>query len=151
MRGGLEYDRTATILVEAAYYGDHETAHRWGISERTIQRYRQRLQNDDKLAEFVARKKAAFERGWADELPGSIKAGIDFLKRAAHSADPRDPDAIHAVAGALKIQTEVVVTKDILDARLARERGQANTTDGPLAAADREQPGVHPAVAPDSK
>jgi hypothetical protein len=135
MRGGFDYDRAATILTEAAYHGDQDTARRWGISERTIYRYRKRFGRDDKLSELVKQKKQAFERGWADDLPSSIKAGIDFLKRAAQSADQNNPDVIHAIAGALKIQTEVAVTKDILDARLARERGQANTADGPLAAA----------------
>ena len=123
MRGGFDYDRAATILIEAAYYGDQKTAARWDISERTIYRYRERLGRDDKLSDFVKRKKAAFERGWADELPSSIRAGIDYLKRAAQSADASNPEAIHAVAGALKIQTEVALTKDVLDARLARERG----------------------------
>lgn len=137
MRGGFDYDRAAMILTEAAYRGDQETARRWGISERTIYNYRKRVETDEKLAELFAAKKAAFERGWADELPASIRAAIEFLKRASQQADQRDPSVIHAIAGALKIQTEVAITKDILDARLARERGQTNTADESLAAAAR--------------
>lgn len=149
MRGGFDYDRAAAILVEAAYYGDQKAAQRWDISERTIYNYRKRAKTDEKLSDLFKSKRATFERSWADELPGSIKAGIDFLKRAAQSADHNNPDVIHAIAGALKIQAGVAVTKDILDARLARERGPTDTPDRPLAAADASQSDIDEPMAAD--
>ena len=135
MRGVFDYDRAAMVLAEAIYRGDRETALRWGISERTIYRYRERMSRDDKLSDLVKEKRARLDRSWADKLPASIQAAIEFLQEAAQKANKTDPEVIHAIAGALKIQTEVVLTKDVLDARLARERGQAHPPDRPLAAA----------------
>lgn len=115
-----DYDRLATILVEAAYYGDAKTAERWGITDRTIQNYRGRLDNDSELSSFFVLKKQAFENEWANEIPAAIRSALRFIVRAGEEANPKDPEAIHAVAGALKIVTEVELTREIINARLGR-------------------------------
>ena len=128
--GRLDLDRAATIIVEAAYYGDPDTAERWGISERTIQRYRARLDEDDELSSIVARKKTAFETEWANEIPAALRSALRFLMRAGQEADPKDPEAIHAVAGAFKLMAEIGFTRDVLNARLAEfYRADGEATD----------------------
>lgn len=131
----FRYELAAQILAEAAVLGDHDTVRRHGISLRTLQRYRQRLAKDPKLAESVARKKAVLEREWATELAPAIRQTILFLRRAAQEADPRDPHAIHAVAGALKILADVAMTQKVLDARLAGIGGAESEAPGALATA----------------
>lgn len=116
----LDYDRVAIILVEAVYYGDIKTAERWGITERTIQNYRNKLDNDPELSGYFVLKKRAFETEWANELPAAIRSALRFIVRAGEEADPKNPEAIHAMAGALKIVAEVGLTKDIIDARIGR-------------------------------
>lgn len=116
----LDYDRVATILVEAAFFGDSQAAERWGVSERTVQRYRKRMGKSDELSSIVALKKENFEQNWADEIPAAIRSATRFLMNASRQADPTDPAAIHAVAGAMKIMAEVGLTKEILDVRLGR-------------------------------
>lgn len=128
----LDYDRVALILVEAAFFGEKQTAQRWGISTKTIERYRARLDEDSGLSGFVALKKQAFESSWADEIPASIRAGIRFLGEAAKRAD-YTPESIHAIAGAVKILAEVGLTKEILDVRLGRYNRESGTEGGPLA------------------
>lgn len=114
----FNYERAAVALVEAAYYGDGPAAKRYRLSERSIRNYRKRLENDIDLAALFLIKKQQFEDGWAEELPGAIRAAIRFLGKAANAADPCDHQAIHSVAGALKILADVTLTKKVLDARL---------------------------------
>ena len=134
----LDHDRVATILIEAAYQGDKDTAERWDISVRTIQRYRNRLDEDDELSRIVAVKKRQYETEWANELPAAIREATRFLQRAARESDPKDPAAVHAVAGALKILAEVGITKAILDARFSGFFG-ANGTENPALDAGPDQ------------
>jgi hypothetical protein len=131
----LNYERAATILVEAAYFGDKQAADRYGVSVRTVERYRARMDEDDELSAFVAIKKQKFEDEWADELPGAIRASIRFLGRAAQEASAKDPQAIHSVAGSLKILADVALTKQVLDARLTG-RGEPETEENRQVVAD---------------
>ena len=132
----LNYERAALVLVEAVYYGDRVASERWGISVRSINRYRHRLATDPELAELVRLKKEAFERDWIEEMPAAIRAGVRFLTNAFGASDPTDPDAIHAVAGAIKILAEVGLTKEIIDARLGRHDRSNREENRQVAAAD---------------
>ena len=128
----LDYEKAAVILVEAAYYGDAKTAERWGITDRTIQNYRGRLDSDPELSSYFALKKAAFENEWANEIPAAIRSALRFIVRAGELADPKNPEAIHAVAGALKIVTEVELTREIINARLGRYDRPDGEEDRPM-------------------
>jgi uncharacterized protein (DUF2267 family) len=121
----FNHDRAAQVLAEAAIYGDAKAATRASITVRTIQNYRKRLAVDTLLSQLFAEKRAALERKWASSLAPAIRSAVGFLQRAAEEADPRDPEAIHAVAGAFKLLTEVAITKEILDERFAERRAQA--------------------------
>jgi transposase-like protein len=125
----FNYDLASVVLVEAAFLGDKATSKKFGISTRTLQRWRKRLNEDGRLSSFVAQRKKELDKAWAEEMPIAIKASIDFIRRAAQEAAPNDPDAIHSIAGALKILSEVAMTREVLDARLARQNRQANQTD----------------------
>ncbi len=113
-----DYDRLATILVEAAFFGDKSVVQKWGITQRTIINYRNRMAENDELSQVFILKKDRFEQEWATEIPTAIRAGIHFLGEAAKQADPSNPEHIHAVAGAVKILAEIGLTKEILDAKI---------------------------------
>jgi hypothetical protein len=134
----IDTNRVASILVEAAYHGDKETAGRWSITTRTIQRYRERLNEDSELSQTVALKKQQYEADWANEIPGAIRSAVRFLQRASNEANPKDPDTIHAVAGALKILAEVGITKAILDVRLSGFIGANGAEDTAMDAAPKQ-------------
>lgn len=128
-RKKFSQDQIAQILVEAAYRGDVDTADKYGISIRTIQRWRALSENDVGLTRLIAQKKLAFEQGWADEAAGALKAGLEFLKEAAQKASKTDPNVIHAIAGAVKIASEVLITREVLDARLSGQDRENDTQD----------------------
>jgi predicted transcriptional regulator len=108
----------AAALVEAAYTTDKEAAKKYGVTERTIRNWKKRLDNDPVFSRIFQDKRAQFEKSWADEAPDALKAGIQFLKKAAQQADPKKPDVIHSVAGAVKIIFEVLAVKQVLDVRI---------------------------------
>jgi hypothetical protein len=134
----LDYDRAAAILVEAAYRGDDETVKKWGVSRQSIYNYRNRLENDPKLLHTFTLLKKEYDTNWANDIPAAIRSGIDFLGRASKEADPKDPDAIHAVAGAVKILAEVGMTKAILDVRLGGLFGEDGAEDRPMDTAPKK-------------
>ena len=119
----LDYDKVATILVEALLFGDKVAANRHGITQRTIQNYKARLRDDTELSELFARKKSIVEDDWVNEIKSAMIASIDFLKRASQEADPTNPEVIHAIAGAAKILSGIGLTKDLVDARIRSFNG----------------------------
>lgn len=112
-------EKMAQALVDAAYTSDEAAASKHGVTVRTIRRWRDQLQDDPELVTKTATAHQAAQGSWVDTIDGAIQAGIDFLARAAAQANPCDPEAIHAVAGAVKILFEVQMSQQILDARLA--------------------------------
>jgi hypothetical protein len=123
----FNYELAATVLVDAIYRGDEAAAQAYGVSTRSIRRWRERLHTDPRLATFVQTKREVAERNWSDSLAGAIRAGVEFLQRAARELDPANPEAVHAAAGALKILTEIAMTREVLSARLARSSGDQDT------------------------
>lgn len=111
-------DMIARILVEAAYNGDKETCTKYSVSERTLYRWKARLTDDATLAENVRLKKAEMDKNWADDAPMAIKACVDFIVRAAQEGNHKNSDMVHAVAGAMKIVSEVMAVREYLDAKL---------------------------------
>jgi hypothetical protein len=128
-------EEAARLIVEAATEGDKVVAEREGVDLRTFQRRLQRLRKridagDDELSRLVADKKAKVEAGWADRIPGALRACVGFLEKAATDADAKDPAAIHAIAGAMKLLSETSATWKLLDARLARQNRPVPAPDG---------------------
>ena len=116
-------DRAAMVLVDASFYGDAAAAKRMGVTIRSVENYRKRLETDAELVALFASKKRLFEQSWASELPTAIRACIGFIVRAAQDGNTKDPEMVHAIAGALKIVTDAGFAKAILDVKLS-EYGQ---------------------------
>lgn len=118
--GRLNRARAAAILVDAAYLGDEAAAAKWGITWRTIVNYRNRLATDPLLFHEFSTLKEKHENQWSEQAARALRSAAEFLERAATLADPRDPTAIHAVAGAVKILNEAIMVRKLVDARLAQ-------------------------------
>lgn len=120
----LDRELAATVLIEAAYTTDDKACSKYGISVRSLQRWRRQLADGDpELAGFVATKKAAFDRAWAEELPAALKKGLQCLSECmesvrADSASMKNPAMIHAVAGAMSICAEIYFTGKVINSRI---------------------------------
>ncbi len=129
MPNGINVDRATSVLVEAVFFGDKEAARRYGLTTRTVENYRRRVNTDESFSVLFLQKKREFEKGWVEEIPLAIRAGTRFLLKAFQEADHKDPIVIHAVAGAMKILTEIGLAKEIIDVRLgeySRQNGEAS-------------------------
>lgn len=117
----FNHDHAAAVLIEALVSNDEAVCLKYGISLRTVQRWRRRLATDPGLSSAVATKKAALDAAWADDLAAPIRAAARLITDAAEGADvitKRNPEFVHAIAGALKICAEIKLIVRVLDARL---------------------------------
>lgn len=127
-------ERAALVLVDAAYLGDKRAAKKWAVTTRTILNYRRRLDSDEKFSSLFELKRQAAEKDWAAEAPLAIRAAVDFLLRAAQNGDEKTPEMVHAIAGAMKLTADMYLTKQVLDARLAKPGGAERPEAGEVAA-----------------
>lgn len=133
---GFNRERAATVLVDAAYTNDERAAEKWGVTRASIWNWRKRLIDDGELLTLFDAKKERFEAEWAQELPNAIRACVDFIKRAALEANHTKPDVIYSIAGALKIVSDIQMSKDIIDARLSEFNRQTREASQPMASAE---------------
>ena len=138
-------ERAASLLLEAELSTDKAVLEKHGITARTLYNWRARLHEDAIFSDIFRRKKEAVEREWGAALAPAIRDGIEFLARASKEADHKNPEVIHAIAGALKILTATATKKEVLDATLAAARGPevgdgAVRAAGPGAAAAKRAP-----------
>jgi hypothetical protein len=120
----FDYDRAAMALIEAVHYGDEVAAQRFGVTKRSIRRWRAKSQVDQTLSYKVRELKDLDNRDWAKNLVDGILAQIDYATRAAQEASPKEPEAIKANAEYFRAMIEAAITKGILD---ARHPGQGRT------------------------
>ncbi len=119
----LNKEFAATVLLEAIYATDETACQKYGVSVRSLQRWRRLLADGDpELAGSVATKKVAFDRAWAEQLPVSLTKALTTLSECmdAVRADAKaktNPDTIHSVVGVLKTVAEIELTRKVLDAR----------------------------------
>lgn len=125
----FDYDRAARALIEAIHYGDDVAAQRFGVTKRSIRRWRAKSQIDQELSHKVRELKDLDNRDWAKRLVDGILAQIDYATRAAQEANPKDPEAIHANTASLRALSEIAIVKDILDARYAGQNRAENQED----------------------
>ena len=121
-------EQIAQILAEAAYHGDKETADKYQISTETLRRWSKQLEINPQLLKLVDIKKRAFQRRWVEEAGAFINQGFTFLHKAANTQN-LSPEMIHAIAGAMKIASEIVTIREILDARLSGQDREDDTQD----------------------
>jgi aminopeptidase N len=130
----FDYERAARALAIAAINGDATATQAENISGRTLQRYRKLLETDDDLARLVHEKKTVLEREWAHEVAPTLRAALAFIQRAANGMNHRDPEALHAMAGALKLVNEAGLAMRVIDARLAAIGGSPDQPAGQVPA-----------------
>lgn len=114
-------ERSATILADASLTTDAIAARKWGITPKSIYNWRERLETDPLFSELFIRKREALVHDWLGDAPIALRSAIDFIKRAAELGNPEDPDQVKAVNEAFKTLTEVVATKQVLDARITQQ------------------------------
>src|SRR5690348_9045957 len=111
----FRYDLAACVLLEAIYTTDAEACAKYGITDRTLRRYRQRLTEDPELNAVFESKKRLLDERWADVLPAAMGQAVRSIGEiaAAIRNDPaarRNPFSLEKLAGALKLCADVYYT-----------------------------------------
>jgi len=120
MSQSFNMERAAEVLLEAAISGDAQAAKKYGVSPRSLDNWRKRLNTDPIFSEFFQGKKALRDQAWGDKLPAAYNAILQFLEESAKAASNTDPESIKAMTLALKTLSEIRLTERVLDARLNR-------------------------------
>lgn len=121
-------EQIAQIVVEAMFTSVRDAANKYGISERTVERWRDKVEINPYLSKLVEIKKRAFQRRWVDEAGAFISQGFAYLHKAANSQN-LSAEMIHAIAGAMKIASEIVTIREVLDARLSGQDREDDSQD----------------------
>jgi transposase-like protein len=120
------------ILLEACYSNDTVVADKYGITPRTLFNWRKKLVEDKEFSETFILKKEEFEATWLDSMRKSIISGATFIQRAANEAEDetlRNPEMVRAIAGAIKICSDVILTGGMINARIAKFAGENQSED----------------------
>lgn len=112
----LDKSRAAEILVDAIYLGDDRAADKWGVTSRTIRRYRDRCAADPELSAFVQQKRSVNEANWAPELARALKVTIRKLAHFVETVDNPTLEAAREIRLLFKDLAEIQVMREVLGA-----------------------------------
>ena len=148
-RPRLDRERAAQVLALAHQSSDQEAAKHFGITVRSVQRYRELAQTDGDLAAAFAEKNAKLEAAagdWAEAAVDFMLTGIQKLKELVGKAEVAN---LRDVTGAVKIVGELDITRKVLGggARTDRQGPQPPTAKGP-AGGSEGAPGTRGTGAP---
>jgi hypothetical protein len=116
----FNYTRAAAALVEAQLKSDAEVAAAFGVSVRSLETWRVRLSWDEALqVEYKRMAKGKLET-WVSKIPDCLDGAIAFITRATTEADPKDPDAVRAITGAIATLNEVGIIQEAIQQRKAK-------------------------------
>lgn len=105
----------AQILAETDLYTDERVASRWGLSVRTIERYRQRLRTDPVLAGIVGEKRRKLTAAWVDNATKFLVVALRELEERCKTAKSKeDAEVLRAIADSLKIVGELKLENEVL-------------------------------------
>lgn len=99
----IDNDRIAWVLLDAIALGDGPAARKWGITRRTVERYRALAKTDHELSDLVAEKRLVAEA----EL-STLR--VRFLRRALCRLEKkimRRATTVLEIAAAVKIVGEL--------------------------------------------
>lgn len=103
-------------LVEAAMIGDRAAATKYGVSLRTLQRYRQALQSDPSFgALFERTANTLLTRPWADDLNDALKRTVAKMLELVEK-QPALPESLEAVVKAFAAMSELELAREVLGA-----------------------------------
>jgi hypothetical protein len=126
MPAQLEKELIATVIIEALYTSDERACKKYGISTKSLQRYRKDLTTDVELSSIVRTKQELLNNSWADSLKFTLSKGIRVLADCFESisADPlysKNPEIVKSIADAIERCADVELTGRLINARIAAQ------------------------------
>jgi hypothetical protein len=134
------------VILEAVTAGDDATCQKNGINPQTLRRWRRELKTDKcpEVTETVRAKRQACDNEWAAKIPGCLNACVEFLSNAARDCITTDPESVKAIAGAMKLTSEVALSWKVIDARISGLAGGNGAPNSPVPAGSDGHSNVTP-------
>lgn len=122
--------------MDALYLGDKRAADKWGITTRTIRRYRERFDTDPDLSAFVHDLRSHDERNWSADIGRALRVGIDRLVRYLDNIDAPTEQQVREVREIVAMLAEIATVREVLarDDESDHPRGVAEAAFGALPA-----------------
>lgn len=117
----FDRERAAVVLADALIATDKVASRRWGVSERSVKRWRARMVEDEMLAHLVSQKAAEARSKIGDRLDEAILGTVAYLAASVAELPVGDTGAMHIAAGVLKMLTEAKIGVAVVGARTAGE------------------------------
>lgn len=121
--------KAARVLVDAELSSREQAAQRHGVSTRTITRWRDRMDVDPVLSRLVVQKRIEADRAWLRQAPPMIEDALQYMRRCTTEGEV-SPEMLRAVAGAVKLVSEAIASREIIDARIHQALGAAGAGAG---------------------
>ena len=119
--------RAARALVDAALLGDATACAKHEITSRTLQRYRAALDSDEELSAFYAQlSRAVTTQNWATELNITLVTLVRKLGTMTRDLPGSTAENISAVTGAVKVLSEIAITREVLGAGEVDDAGDGD-------------------------
>lgn len=115
----------ARALVHATLHGDRKAATHYHLSTRTIQNYRQALQNDDELAEYFQQMLEKATDGWIGSMRATLRDSARKLREFVNQANMKDLKVVHEVRMIFSTLSETAVLREALIDEPERHDGES--------------------------
>lgn len=117
--------KAARALAEAAYSTDATVCDEFGITIRTLQRWREALKTDPELSRLFAEcHRELGNRDWGDMVTSTLSAAAQKLQALILGATSSDPETIRAVTDGVTGLAKIAMTREMLQARMKGEGAQ---------------------------
>lgn len=109
---GFNYTLAARVLVDAQVMGDEKAAKKHKVGLRSLERYRVRMQSDEKLHALVAKKTERADEPLLDARAAFQREAVAFMQKVVARGEqllPKcSPEQFGEVASAVKDVSEAV-------------------------------------------
>lgn len=124
-------ERIIRILVDAVECGDQVACDRWGVTTRTLRRYREKMTADPRLSEAVISKSRQLDGEWRTARRVFLRSAIAKLQALIEGAGE---ERIREIAGAIKIVGDL----EVVSGALAEGAGNGNISEPTSSSAPSE-------------
>ena len=123
--------RAARVLVDAALFGDRKACENYGITDRTLRNYRTALDSDTELSALYAQlSKLVTNQTWAGELNTTLTTLMRKLGGMVQELPGSTAENISAVTGAIKVLSEIALTREVLGSGEVNDAGDGEPDQG---------------------
>lgn len=119
----IDINAAARVLVDAYFATDQTAARKHGISTKTVQRHRQRLETEPKLSTaYHNLLQTALDQDWAAELNETVKTALRKLRDTIQQIKTDTPEGATELLALTRGLVELDFSKQYAEVELEQAR-----------------------------